>query len=203
MIRRTRRVGGGTAGDSARRSGGRLQAARPVALCRHARLAAGSTAGLLILAGCGHSSSASSSPASTPSSARAQSGGSAQQTRAGGLAGGASASSSAGAAGTVTGSSGPLRATLRAGTHKPKANRPWPVHFRVIRAGSPAKASVGYEFLLAGQVVARRSHYSFTGSFSDVVVWPSASVGYPLTFRAVIASDGARISLDYPVQVTK
>jgi hypothetical protein len=52
-------------------------------------------------------------------------------------------------------------------------------------------------------VVARRSHYTFTGSFSDIVVWPSASVGYPLTFRALIGSDGARIYLDYPVQVTK
>jgi hypothetical protein len=92
---------------------------------------------------------------------------------------------------------------LRAGTHKPKANRPWPVHFTVTRAGSPAKSSVGYEFLLAGQVVARRSHYTFTGSFSDIVVWPSASVGYGLTFRAVVVSNRATIDLDYPVQVTK
>jgi hypothetical protein len=96
-----------------------------------------------------------------------------------------------------------VTATLRAGTHRPKANHPWPVHFTATRAGSPAKASVGYEFLLAGQVVARRSHYTFTGSFSDIVVWPPASVGYPLTFRAVVVSDGTTIYLDYPVQVTK
>jgi hypothetical protein len=92
---------------------------------------------------------------------------------------------------------------MRAGTHKPRVGRPWPVHFRVTRAGSPAKASVGYEFLLAGQVVARRSHYTFTGSFSDIVVWPSQSLGYPLTFRAVIVSEDATIYLDYPVQVTR
>jgi hypothetical protein len=90
---------------------------------------------------------------------------------------------------------------LRAGTHRPKVGHPWPVHFTVTRAGAPARASVGYEFLLAGQVVAHRSHYTFTGRFSDVVVWPAASVGYPLTFRAVIVSQGATINLDYPVQV--
>jgi hypothetical protein len=92
---------------------------------------------------------------------------------------------------------------MRVGTHRPRANHPWPVHFTVTRAGSPARASVAYEFLFAGAVVAHRSHYTFTGSFSDIVVWPAMAVGYPLTFRAVIVSDGATIYLDYPVQVTR
>jgi hypothetical protein len=91
---------------------------------------------------------------------------------------------------------------MRAGTHEPKVGQAWPVHFTVTRAGSPAKASVGYEFLFSGQVVAHRSHYTFTGRYSDIVVWPSASFGYPLTFRAVIVSEGTTIYLDYPVQVT-
>jgi hypothetical protein len=153
---------------------------------------------LIFLAGCGHSSSAGS--ATTVQSAKA--GVSARQARTSATAGQPPASSRSSANGTVTGSSGLLTATLRAGTHKPKAGRPWPVHFTVTRAGSPARASVGYEFLFAGQVVAHRSHYTFTGSFSDIVVWPAMSVGYPLTFRAVIVSEGATIYLDYPVQVT-
>ena len=41
------------------------------------------------------------------------------------------------------------------------------------------------------------------GRFSDVFKWPASAVGYPLTFRAVIASDGASIDLDYPVQVRR
>jgi hypothetical protein len=61
---------------------------------------------------------------------------------------------------------------------------------------------VSYEYLFGGQVVAHRSHYTFTGHFSDIFQWPSSAVGYPLTFRAVIVSEGVTIDLDYPVQVT-
>jgi hypothetical protein len=154
------------------------------------------TAVLIILAGCGHSSGSGS--ASTAQSTKP--GASAQQATSA-PAGGPPASSTSTASGKVTGSSGLLTATLRAGTHKPKVGHPWPVHFTVTRAGAPTRASVGYEFLLAGQVVAHRSHYTFTGRFSDIVVWPAASVGYPLTFRAVIVSQGATIYLDYPVEV--
>lgn len=64
------------------------------------------------------------------------------------------------------------------------------------------RASVEYEYLFGGQVVARRSHYTFIGHFSDVFRWPSTAVGYPLTFRAVIVSDDTTINLDYPVRVT-
>jgi len=100
------------------------------------------------------------------------------------------------------GSSRGVTATLQAGTHQPRANHPWPIRFTVTHAGRAVKASVSYEYLFAGQVVARRSHYTFTGRFSDVFIWPPAAVGYPLTFRAVIVSEGATIDLDYPVQVT-
>ena len=188
----------------ARRSGSvgpadpRFEVARTAFSVRRARLSAVAGAILIILAGCGHSSG--SGFASTAQSTKA--GGSAKRATSAPAAG-PPASSTSTASDKVTGSSGLLTATMRAGTHKPKVGRSWPVHFRVTRAGAPAKASVGYEFLLAGQVVARRSHYTFTGSFSDIVVWPSQSVGYPLTFRAVIVSEGATIYLDYPVQVTR
>ena len=91
---------------------------------------------------------------------------------------------------------------MHASTHHPKVNSPWPIHFVVTRAGHPVGASVSYEFLFGEQVVARRSHYNFTGHFSDVVMWPSSAVGYPLTFRAVILSGGTKINLDYQVQVS-
>jgi hypothetical protein len=61
---------------------------------------------------------------------------------------------------------------------------------------------VSYEYLLGSKVVAHRSHYAFTGHFSDVFTWPSSAVGYPLTLRAVIVSEGVTVNLDYPVQVT-
>ena len=91
---------------------------------------------------------------------------------------------------------------MHAATHEPMVGRPWPIHFTVTRGGQATTASVSYEYLFTGQVVAHRSHYTFTGHFSDVFKWPSTAVGYPLTFRAVIVSNGATIDLDYQVKVT-
>ncbi len=90
---------------------------------------------------------------------------------------------------------------MHATTHTPRANRPWPLRFIVTSAGRPAQASVSYQFLLSGAVVARRSHYRFRGHFSDIVVWPDSAVGYPLTFRAVVRAAGRTLNLDYPVVV--
>ena len=104
---------------------------------------------------------------------------------------------------TVVGSASGVVATMHAGTHSPRVGQPWPVRFTVTRGGSGVVASVGYEFLFGGQVVARRSHYTFRGHFSDIVQWPASAVGYPLTLRAVVRAAGATINLDYPVQVVK
>jgi hypothetical protein len=102
---------------------------------------------------------------------------------------------------TVSGSLGGVTASMHPANHHPKVKAPWPISFRVARDGRPAHASVGYEYLFAGQVVARRSHYTFTGRFSDVFHWPATAVGYQLTFRAVIVSGKVTINLDYPVRV--
>jgi hypothetical protein len=67
--------------------------------------------------------------------------------------------------------------------------------------GRPLRAEVGYQFLFAGRVVARRSHYRFRGRFRDVVTWPRRSVGVPLTFRAVVTTRLGTRNLDYPVVV--
>ncbi len=108
---------------------------------------------------------------------------------------------SAGAASSVALTAGGVTATLHAGTHRPRVGAPWPLRFTVTKGGAPARASVSYEYMLAGQVVARRSHYTFTGHFSDSFTWPASAVGYPLTLRAVIVAAGATLKLDYPVQV--
>jgi hypothetical protein len=67
--------------------------------------------------------------------------------------------------------------------------------------GRPLRAEVGYQFLFAGRVVARRSRYRFRGRFRDVVTWPRRSVGVPLTFRAVVITRLGTRNLDYPVVV--
>ncbi len=153
-------------------------------LCRSTGLAAA----VLLLVGCGGSSNspASSTTATVPAATQAQQ---------------AAVATAAGSADNVSASSGGVTASLHAGTHTPKVERPWPIHFIVTHGGQPAGASVSYEYMLGGQVVAHRSHYTFKGHFSDVFRFPAAAVGYPLTFRAVIVSDGVTINLDYPVQV--
>jgi hypothetical protein len=105
------------------------------------------------------------------------------------------------APGVVTASTGQLTATLHAGAHSPRVNAAWPISFTVTQAGRPAKAKVGYEYLFAGAVVAKRSNFTFTGHFSDIFRWPAQAVGYPLTFRAVVIAGGKTLYLDYPVKV--
>jgi hypothetical protein len=154
---------------------------------------------LLLIAGCGGSSTGKSTGVSVAGATQRSRSAPARQSSTAASAG--SAPSTSAAHGVVEGSSGTVAATLHADTHHPKVGRPWPIYFTVTRAGHPARASVSYEYLFGGQVVARRSHYNFTGRFSDIFKWPASAVGYPLTFRAVIVSEGATINLDYPVQV--
>lgn len=158
----------------------------------------------LMLAACGSSSKSTSSatkaktpstPASPTTTAPSKSAGGAVTTTAG--------SSALSAPNVVTGSAGGVTATMHVAGHHPRVNQSWPLSFIVTAAGAPARASVGYEYLFGGQVVARRSHYTFTGHFSDTFLWPAAAVGYPLTFRAVLASGKATVNLDYAVQVVR
>jgi hypothetical protein len=94
--------------------------------------------------------------------------------------------------------------TLIAPGHRPVAGAPWPI---VIRAqgphGEPLRAEVRYQYLFAGAVVARRSHYRFKGVFHDTIRWPARSLGIPLTFRAVVTTPLGTRRLDYPVQVRR
>ncbi len=167
---------------------------------RQARMSllGGSIAAMLLVAGCGSSSGSNSTRASTATSTPQAT----TSTSAASTPSTSTTQATSTAAGLVTSTSGAVTATLHAGTHHPKVNRAWPIRFTVTSAGRPAKASVSYEYLFAGQVVAHRSHYTFTGHFSDIFSWPSSAVGYPLRFRAVIVSEGATVNLDYPVQVT-
>ncbi len=160
-------------------------------------LLAVSAAGLLALAGCGGSSSGKSTHSPSTGASTASTASSTTKP----AAPSPLASASSGSGNTVSASAGGVTATLHGSTHAPKVERPWPVHFTVTRGGHSVRASVSYEYLFGGQVVARRSHYTFDGHFSDVFKWPASAVGYPLTFRAVIVSEGATINLEYPVQV--
>lgn len=103
----------------------------------------------------------------------------------------------------VRASSGGITATLQAPTHKPHVNVPWHFSFTVSKEGEPTKAKVTYDYMFSGHVVEKLDNYTFTGHFSDVSRWPASSVGYPLTFRAVVTVGETTFYLDYPVKVEK
>jgi hypothetical protein len=167
----------------------------------HPSWVAGGLTAVLLLAGCGQSSGGESTQTSTTKSPQQTASTPDRQAVGGVTVQRPSVLSGSSAAGVVTGSAGGVTATLHAGTHHPRVEVPWPIRFTVSSGGRPARASVRYEYLFGGQVVAHRSHYTFAGRFSDIFKWPSSAVGYPLTFRAVIASGGKTIDLDYAVQV--
>jgi hypothetical protein len=94
--------------------------------------------------------------------------------------------------------------TLSAQTHRPVAGAAWPIVIRAHdAAGRPLQAEVRYQYLFAGVVVARRSHYRFRGTFHDTFRWPARSLGVPLTFRAVVTTPLGTRRLDYDVRVQR
>ena len=105
----------------------------------------------------------------------------------------------------VKGSSGPLKATLTASTHTPKINQKVPITVRATLSGKPAHATAVYQFLLAGIQIAptqypfNNKHFSFTGHYSDSLVFPAASVGQPLTLRVVVKASGHTVNLKWAI----
>ena len=108
------------------------------------------------------------------------------------------------AAALVKSASGPLRATLTPSTHTPKVNAKWPIVVTATLNGKPAHATAVYQFLYSGQVVGTEyphynKHFSFTGHFSDTLVFPAESVGEPLTLRVVIKASGHTVNLSWSI----
>jgi hypothetical protein len=115
------------------------------------------------------------------------------------------AATGAGAATLVKASSGPLSATLAPSTHTPKVNAKWPIVVTATLSGKPAHATAVYEFLYDGAVVGtgyvkNNKHFSFTGHFSDSLVFPPSSDGEPLTLSVVISSAGHTVKLDWSIK---
>jgi hypothetical protein len=112
------------------------------------------------------------------------------------------------AAGTqqVKASKGPLSATLAASGNSPKINTRWPINVTATLNGKPAAhASAIYEFLYDGvpggapQYPKNNKRYTFTGHFSDNIVFPTATVGQTLTLRVVVKDAGHTVNLDWTI----
>jgi hypothetical protein len=116
-----------------------------------------------------------------------------------------SPTASTAAAPLVKGSSGPLKATLAPSTHTPKVNAKWPITVTATLSGKPAHATAVYVFLVGGLPVGGtqypyyNKHFSFTGHFSDKLVFPPDSAGQPLTLRVVVKASGHTVNLDWAI----
>ncbi len=118
-------------------------------------------------------------------------------------------------AGTVSSRSGPLSATLHAGTHHPRANRKWPVRVTATWNGRSVRAGAYYQFLYNGQQVSKQAvcgtgiagcnnwGFKFTGSYRDTLVFPNRAVGFPLVVRVVVSAYGRTVYVPYSIQVVK
>jgi hypothetical protein len=118
----------------------------------------------------------------------------------------------------------PFVATLKAPTHRPKAERLWPITVTArTSSGKALRATATYQFVYNGSVVAtrypsphadpnskcskagtcRKSPYPFRGRLRDgTFTWPARAVGLGLTFRVVVVVEGkGRVNLDYAVRV--
>ena len=96
-----------------------------------------------------------------------------------------------------------LVATLSAPTHSPRVGAHWRYSVTAHDGdGRPLRAAVDIRFVFGGAVVGREGTHRFTGRWADTIEWPKQSVGYPLTFRAIVrAANGAGRTLDYTVKV--
>src|SRR4051794_27580498 len=104
-------------------------------------------------------------------------------------------------------------AKLHAGTHHPRAGKPWPI--RVTTSLSGDRMSAYYQFVFGNHVVAEREinphssapgkkRFHFRGSFRDpTVTWPRRAIGIPLTFRVVVHSRCCTKRLNYKDVVRK
>ena len=110
---------------------------------------------------------------------------------------------------TLNASSGPLKATMKPPpTHQPKVNTNVWITVTATLRGKPAHATAKYQFLFAGAVISTQyprydKHFTFTGRFTDNLVFPSQSVGEPLTLRVVIAAGGRTVNLDWAITPKK
>ena len=72
------------------------------------------------------------------------------------------------------------------------------------RGGQPLSGTVDIEFVFGGQVVGRDTpptHTVVNGGWHDTLKFPATAVGMPLTFRAVVHTRLASVTLDWPVTV--
>ena len=80
-----------------------------------------------------------------------------------------------------------FRITPHIANHTPIVNKKWPIELTVTAGRKRLSGSVRYEFLFDGSVVSHQPGHRFTdGIYRDTMVFPSRSLGEPLTLRILV-----------------
>ncbi len=80
-----------------------------------------------------------------------------------------------------------FKLTPHIANHAPTINRKWPITVDVTKGKAKLSGSVKYEFMFSGTVVSTQKGHRFTGGvYNDQMLFPSNSVGQPLTLRILV-----------------
>jgi hypothetical protein len=88
--------------------------------------------------------------------------------------------------------------------HTPTVNKPWPITILVTKGKAKLSGSVRYEFLFDGSVVSHQPGHKFrNGVYRDTMLFPSKSVGEPLTLRILVTTKYGTEHIDWKVTAQK
>ena len=80
-----------------------------------------------------------------------------------------------------------FKITAHIANHTPTINVKWPVRLTVTHGKTRLSGSVKYQFLFQSSVVGHQPGHKFThGTYTDTMIWPSDSLGEPLTLRILV-----------------
>jgi len=80
-----------------------------------------------------------------------------------------------------------FKVTPHIANHTPTIGVKWPVMLTVTSGRKKLNGAVKYEFLFEGSVVSHQAGHSFTrGLYRDTMIFPSNSLGQPLTLRILV-----------------
>lgn len=98
--------------------------------------------------------------------------------------------------------SAPFTAHFHAPNHTPVANQNWYVTTTAYRNGVGLAGTVKYQFVFGGTVVSTQPGGHFKhGVFHDHLLFPSKSVGFPLTLRVVVTTKYGTVYIPWTVKV--
>jgi hypothetical protein len=94
-----------------------------------------------------------------------------------------------------------FKLTPHIANHTPTVNVKWPITVDVTKGRLKLNGSVRYEFLFQGSVVSHQPGHGFTrGVYTDKLLFPSDSLGQPLTLRIIVKTKYGTEHLDWAVQ---